>query len=83
MKRNEAATLVKDAGGTVKDDVVKGLAYLVTNDPNSGSAKNKKAQVQGTKVITEEEFLALVKGSPKPEVAKEEKPVKIESEDLF
>ncbi len=83
MKRNEAATLVKDAGGTVKDDVVKGLTYLVTNDPNSGSAKNKKAQEQGTKVITEEEFLALVKGSPKPEVAKEEKPVKLESEDLF
>lgn len=83
MKRNEAATLVKDAGGTVKDDVVKGLTYLVTNDPNSGSAKNKKAQEQGTKVITEEEFLALVKGSPKPEVVKEEKPVKLESEDLF
>ena len=83
MKRNEAATLVKDAGGTVKDDVVKGLTYLVTNDPNSGSAKNKKAQKQGTKVITEEEFLALVKGSPKTEVTKEEKPVKLESEDLF
>ena len=78
MKRNEAATLVKNNGGTVKDDVVKGLTYLVTNDPNSGSSKNKKAQEQGTKVITEEEFLSLVKG-----IKQEPEKVVKESEDLF
>lgn len=78
MKRIEAAALVKNNGGTVKDDVVKGLTYLVTNDPNSGSSKNKKAQEQGTKVITEEEFLSLVKGTKQ----EPEKVVK-ESEDLF
>lgn len=63
MKRSEAASLVKSKGGVVKDDVVKGLSYLVTNDPNSGSSKNKKAQSQGTKIITEEEFLNLINGT--------------------
>ena len=59
MKRNEAEKLVKDNGGTVKDGVVKGLTYLVTNDPDSGSSKNEKAKEYGTKIITEETFLNL------------------------
>ncbi len=60
MKRPEAAELVKELGGTVKASVTKGLSYLVTNDPGSGSDKNKKAAAYGVALIDEEAFLALV-----------------------
>lgn len=60
MKRTEAQNLVKENGGSVKSSVVKDLTYLVTNTPESGSAKNKKASELGVKVITEEEFLKLL-----------------------
>jgi DNA ligase (NAD+) len=45
--------------------VVKGLTFLVTNDPASGSSKNKKANELGIKIIDEEEFLALLNQNPK------------------
>ena len=59
MTRAQASKLAEDNGYEVKDGVNKGLTYLVTNDPNSGSSKNKKAKALGTKVITEKEFLAI------------------------
>ena len=60
MKRPEAEAKVKEKGGTAKSSVVKGLSYLVTNTPNSGSSKNKKAQELGISIITEEEFIKLL-----------------------
>lgn len=60
MKRAEAEKKVKALGGTTKSSVVKGLSYLVTNDTNSGSAKNVKAQNLGIPVINEEEFLKML-----------------------
>ncbi len=59
MKRPEAEALVKSLGGTAKPSVTKGLGYLVTNDPLSGSDKNKKAASYGVAVIGEDEFLRL------------------------
>ena len=59
MTRNEANALVTEHGGTPKNGVVKGLSYLVTNSTEQTS-KYKKAQAQGTKIITEEEFLAMI-----------------------
>ncbi len=59
MKRLDAEALVKKEGGSVKSSVVKGLSYLVTNDKTSGSSKNKKAQVEGIPIISEQEFLSL------------------------
>lgn len=59
MKRAEAQALVRSLGGSVKESVTKGLSYLVTNDPHSGSAKNQKAAAYGTKLIDEAEFLKL------------------------
>ena len=41
--------------------VSKDLSYLVTNDAASGSSKNVKAAKLGIPVITEEQFLALLK----------------------
>ncbi|MEI6387857.1 MAG: NAD-dependent DNA ligase LigA [Spirochaetota bacterium] len=60
MKRAEAEARVKAMGGTCRAAVTKGLAYLVTNDPGSGSSKNKKAQEYGVAIIDEAAFLALL-----------------------
>ena len=60
MKRQAAEEKIKALGAQAKSSVVKGLSYLVTNDPDSGSAKNKKAGELGVKIIDEEEFLKLV-----------------------
>ena len=66
MKRSQAEEKVKTLGATVKSSVVKDLSYLVTNDPESGSAKNKKAIEMGVKIINEESFLKLIKDSQGP-----------------
>jgi len=60
MKRSRAQALVKALGGTVKPSVTKELSYLVTNDPGSGSDKNKRAAALGVSVIDESGFLALL-----------------------
>ncbi len=61
MKRQDAEALVKKNGGSCKSSVTKDLTYLVTNDTTSGSSKNVKAASLGIPVITEEQFLALLK----------------------
>ena len=57
--RGDASKLVVSLGGTTKSGVSKGLTYLVTNSPDSGTSKNVKAQKLGTKIITEDEFIKL------------------------
>ena len=59
MTRNEANDLVTENGGTPKNGVVKNLSYLVTNSKEQTS-KFVKAQDQGSKIISEKEFLAMV-----------------------
>jgi DNA ligase (NAD+) len=65
MKRGEAEEKIKILGAQAKSSIVKGLSYLVTNDPASGSSKNKKARELGIPVIGEEEFLELISGQKK------------------
>ncbi|MCL2478033.1 MAG: helix-hairpin-helix domain-containing protein, partial [Treponema sp.] len=60
MKRSEAEEKVKLLGGSVKSSVTKDLSYLVTNDIQSGSGKNKKAADLGIAIIDEEEFLKKI-----------------------
>jgi DNA ligase (NAD+) len=60
MKRNQAEEKIKNLGASAKSSVVKDLSFLVTNDPGSGSGKNKKARGLGIPVINEDEFLALL-----------------------
>ena len=60
MKRNKAEEKIKSLGGSVRSAVAKDLSYLVSNDPSSGSSKNKKALELGIKIIDEEAFLLLV-----------------------
>ena len=63
MKRNEAAKLVKEMGGSVASSASKKVTYVVTNASGvagkSRSSKMKKAKELGLKVIGEKEFLAM------------------------
>ena len=60
IKRAEAEQMVKDNGGQSRSGVSKNLTYLVTNSTEP-TVKYKKAQEQDTKIITEEEFLKMIK----------------------
>jgi len=53
---------IKNAGGTVASSVSSRVKYLVTDDPTSNSAKNKKAREVGTQVVNED-FLNSLLGS--------------------
>jgi len=59
-KRDDFIKMVEDNGGVYKSTISKGLDYLVTNDNDSGSAKNEKASKIGVKVINEKEFLSMI-----------------------
>lgn len=58
--RKELEELVAKNGGTSKSGVTSKLSYLVTDDTESGSTKNKKAKEFGIPVITSVEFLKMV-----------------------
>lgn len=60
-KRPVLEKMAADAGADVKNGVGKGLSYLVIADPNSTSSKAVAARKLGTTLISEEEFLDLVK----------------------
>lgn len=58
--RKVMEVLAYEGGYEIKSGVSKGLTYLVTPDANSGSAKNRKAQELGVKVIDEPTFRKLL-----------------------
>ena len=58
MKRSEFVDLIKTKGWSEVD--IKKAKYLITNKPDSGSSKNKKARELGVYIITEDEFLELI-----------------------
>ena len=60
-KRPMLEQKVIDAGGTIKSSVGKGLSYLVIADVNSTSSKAQSARKLGTTLISEEQFLEMVK----------------------
>ena len=57
--RSKCEELVVANGGTISS-VKKGLSFLVTDDTESGSSKNKKAKELGIPVITSFEFKAML-----------------------
>lgn len=59
--RKEFESVIVNAGYELGDKISKDTLYLITNTPNSGSSKNKKADELGVKKITELEFLNLIK----------------------
>jgi len=58
--RDEVETWIKQHGGIATSNVSKDLTYLITDDPNSGSSKNKKADEYKIKKITETQPYQLV-----------------------
>lgn len=60
--RSKCEELVIANGGTVLSGVKKNLDFLVTDDTESGSSKNKKAKELGIPVITSFEFKAMIGG---------------------
>jgi DNA ligase (NAD+) len=62
MKRPEAESRIRELGAQAKSSVVKGLSFLVTNSPESGSSKNAKARELGVAIIDEAAFLGILEG---------------------
>lgn len=56
--RDELVKKIEAYGGKVAGSVSKNTDYLINNDVNSTSGKNKKAKELGVKIITEEQFLS-------------------------
>ncbi|MBR3437331.1 MAG: NAD-dependent DNA ligase LigA [Lachnospiraceae bacterium] len=57
--RDALKAFIEARGGKVTGSVTKKTDYLINNDVNSNSTKNKTARSLGVPVISEEEFLAL------------------------
>lgn len=60
--RKELQALIEQAGGRAAGSVSAKTAYLVNNDITSTSGKNKKAKELGVPIVTEKEFLRILKG---------------------
>ena len=54
--RDSLSALIESLGGKVTGSVSKNTNYLINNDINSTSAKNKKAQELGIPILSEEDF---------------------------
>ena len=60
LSRTEAKKLVKDHGGQVASGITKKLTCLVVGE--KPGSKLKKAQEKGKRILSEDEFLALLSG---------------------
>lgn len=59
--RNELKTDIEKNGGKVTGSVTSKTDYLINNDIDSNSSKNKKAKELNIPIITEEQFLSMLK----------------------
>ena len=57
--RNALKELIESKGGKVSGSVSAKTDFLINNDINSGSSKNKKAKELGVKIITENDFIKM------------------------
>lgn len=58
--RNELQAKIESLGGKVVGSVSKNTNYLINNDTESSSSKNKKAKELGVPIISEENFLKII-----------------------
>ena len=56
--RNELKAYIENQGGKVTGSVSKSTSFLINNDVESSSGKNKKAKELSIPIISEEEFIA-------------------------
>lgn len=61
--RRELQNLIEEKGGKVVGSVSEKTGYLINNDSMSSSAKNRTARKLGIPVITENEFLEMIKNA--------------------
>ena len=67
--RAEVKEEIEKRGGKVTGSVTSKTNYLINNDVNSTSSKNRKARELGIPIISEEEFLKILEGQPAEEEA--------------
>ena len=65
--RGEVKELIESLGGKVTGSVTSKTNYLINNDVNSTSSKNKKARELGIPILSEEDFLKLLQEKEKGE----------------
>ena len=58
--RKDLKAEIEAEGGKVAGSVSAKTDYLITNDPGSGSSKNKKARELGVAIITEDEIIEML-----------------------
>lgn len=58
--RNELIKVIEANGGKVAGSVSKNTSYLINNDINSNSSKNKKARELGVNIISENDFVNMI-----------------------
>lgn len=58
--RKELQEVIESKGGKATGSVTAKTTYLINNDANSNSSKNKKAKELGVPIISEEEFLRML-----------------------
>ena len=59
--RNELKEVIESNGGKVSGSISSKTSYLINNDINSTSSKNKKAKSLGIPIITEDDFEKMLK----------------------
>ena len=59
--RKQLQEKIEQLGGKATGSVSKKTDYLINNDKESSSSKNKKAKELGIPVLSEEDFLAMIK----------------------
>lgn len=60
--RKELQAKIEELGGKVTGSVSKKTDYLINNDSESSSSKNKKAKDIGIPILTEDDFIAMIEG---------------------
>lgn len=58
--RSKFLEFAKEHGYESKSGVSKGLTYLINNDINSNSSKNRKAKELGIKILSENDFMKII-----------------------
>lgn len=60
VSRDELKECLTACGAALTETLAEGVDYLITNTPNSGTAKNKKAVELDVARITESQFNAMI-----------------------
>ena len=73
--RNELKAYIENQGGKVTGSVSKSTSFLINNDVESSSGKNKKAKELSIPIISEEEFIARFVQMDENKLALESSPI--------